>query len=125
MGTDGVGRSSSDDLVLQLLAQQQRMDDALHGGRGDGTDGWGVEHFGGGENDNHKEDGEDNTEDGGDDVGDGDKDDGGDDCGDHGLKGHCQGGGRVRAFLVLQRRIFRSQALSPSLVSSLTPYHHL
>ena len=39
MGTDGVGRSSSDDLVLQFPAQQQRMDDALHGGGGDGTDG--------------------------------------------------------------------------------------
>ena len=36
---DGVGRSSSDNLVLQLSAQQQRMDDALHGGRGDGMDG--------------------------------------------------------------------------------------
>ena len=38
MGTDGVGRSSSDNLVQQLSAQQQRMDDALHGGRGYGTD---------------------------------------------------------------------------------------
>ena len=36
MGTDGVGRSSSDNLVLQLSAQQQQMDDALHGGVGRG-----------------------------------------------------------------------------------------
>ena len=39
MGTDGVGRSSSDDLVLQLPAQRQRIDNILHGGGGDGTDG--------------------------------------------------------------------------------------
>ena len=39
MGTNGVGRSSFDNLVLQLSAQQHQIDDALHGGRGDGTDG--------------------------------------------------------------------------------------
>ena len=39
MGTDGVGRSSSDDLVLQLPAQRQRIYDTLRGWGGDGTDG--------------------------------------------------------------------------------------
>ena len=39
VGTDGVGRFSFDNLVLQLSTQQHRMDDALHSGCGDGTDG--------------------------------------------------------------------------------------
>ena len=38
METDRVGRSSSDNFVMQLLAQHQQMGDALHGGCGDGTD---------------------------------------------------------------------------------------